>query len=178
MDMNVSALALANSSEPELAGFRYLYSGFRRHSRDQNLPAGSRKLMFQQIRERLAILPARLRADAIRVVKDKDRPYWFAPEWQNPSALIRQHGGAELEWTYMQMSGAAHGTFLGLRLYREDPDQIDINPEPKGPRGLLLDLSSCRSLLEILTIRDSVEVLSMRSEIQELKREISKAALG
>jgi hypothetical protein len=36
--------------------------------------------MFQQIRGRLAMLPLSIRKQAIEVVKEKDRPCWFAPE--------------------------------------------------------------------------------------------------
>ena len=118
MDMNVSALALANSAEPRLAAFRYFYSGLRRHSRDQRLPGDSRRQMFAQIRDRLRQLPEALRKQAVRVVKERDRPYWFAPEWPSPRALIQRFGSEDLAWVHMQVSAAAHGSFFGMRLYK------------------------------------------------------------
>jgi hypothetical protein len=176
MDMNVSALALAQSAEPSLAAFRFLYSGFRRHWRSQHLDRAARQHMFAQIRQRLDLLPADQRAEAMRAVKDRDRPYWFAPEWPKPSALIDQFGSAELVWVYQQLSAAAHGTFLGSRLYRENPDDMGINPEPRGPRALTLDFSSCRFLVEVVRIRNGVEQLGFDDRISEFMLRLRAAA--
>lgn len=177
MDMNVSALALVYSREPRLAAFKYLYSGLRRHSRDQALPAAARRQMFAQIRDRLRQLPDPLRQQAMDVVKERNRAYWFTPEWRNPSALIEQYGSKELRWVYMQMSAAAHGTFLGMRLYKENPDDVSINPEKSaGRRGLLLDFGACRFLLELARIRTAAEALGMEAKIDALIGEIVLAA--
>ncbi len=175
IDMSVSAIALTNSANPRMAAFRYLYSGLRRHSRDQGLPADARRRMFQQIRQRLSQLPPDLHDDAIAVVKDRDRPYWFAPEWSTPAAVIEAFGRDDLRWTYMQASAAAHGTIIGMRLFSDDPDRIDINPRPLGPRGFSLDLASCRWLVEIVRIRDTFEGLDLSTEIDTLVSRISEA---
>ncbi len=53
-------------------------------------PSATRRLMFQQIRGRLAMLPLSIRKQAIEVVKEKDRPCWFAPEWTQPSETYCQ----------------------------------------------------------------------------------------
>jgi hypothetical protein len=178
MDMNVSALAMAYSANPELAAFRYMYAGFRRHARDQRFTSSERRQMFEQIRQRLRILPPHLHADATAAVRDKDRPYWFAPEWSGPSAVIEQFGSKELAWTYLQTSATAHGTLLGMRLYREQPDKISINPETPGTRALYLDFASCRFLITIVEIRDALEGLGLAARTRKLVNQLSAAAMG
>lgn len=175
MDISVSAIALAKSAHPRVAAFRYLYSGFRRHARDQLFSREERRRMFNQLRQRLRQLPDSLRGDALTVVKDKDRPYWFAPEWSSPSVLLDLFGREDLKWTYMQTSAAAHGTFMGLRLFRDEPDKIDVNPDKPGPRALSLDLASSRWLVEIVRIRDAVEGLGLLREIDRFVDSIHKA---
>ncbi len=163
LDMNISALALAHSQSPPLAGFRYLYAGLRRHHRDRRLPGAARRQMFQQIRDRLRMIPQFLRQEATKVVKEKDRPYWFTPEWPNPGSIAEEYGSPELRWVYLQLSGAVHGTFLGSRLFRENPDSKSINPEESaGPRGLSLDFASCRFLLELSRIRAAWDECDLR----------------
>ncbi len=175
IDMSVSAAALGNSEQPQMAAFRYLYAGFRRHARDPGLPASARKKMFDQIRQRLRLLPEELRSDAVKVVKDKDRPYWFAPEWRSPSAVIDAFGAPDLKWTYMQVSAAAHGTVTGLRLFRDEPDKISVDPDALGIRALSLDFASSRWLVEIVRVRDAVEGLGLNSDIDKLVDRIHTA---
>lgn len=175
MDLSVSSIALGNSKNPRLAAFRYLYAGLRRQARDEALPAKARRQMFDQIRQRLRTLPSELREQAIQVIKDRDRPYWFAPEWPSPSGVIAEFGRDDLKWTYMQASAAAHGTFLGMRLFRDNPDDIDINPRPLGPRAFSLDLASCRWLIEIVRVRDTVERLGLAANINALVNRIAGA---
>jgi len=177
LDINISALAVINSTTPTMAAFRYFYSGFRRHARDQSFPREVRHHMFDQIRSRITLLPNELRALALAVIKEKDRPYWYGQEFASPSAILERFGRAEIHWIYAQLSGAAHGSFMGLRLYRERPDTIDINPEPSGPKALSLDLISCRLLAELLHVRDGAEQLAMATAVSEFIRQLFQAAL-
>ena len=165
LDLIVSSLAIVNSASPPMAAFRYLYSGFRRHSRDQDLPATARRNMFDQIRIRLRLLPDALRHEAIAVVREKDRPYWFCPEFPSPTAVLKAFAPPGMDWTYLQLSGTAHGTFFGLRLYREEPDLISINPDVVGRRATILDLSSSHLLVQLLRIRNVAEELGLDGQI-------------
>jgi hypothetical protein len=124
--------------------------------------------MRDTIQQRIQQLPETLRAKALDVVNERDRAYWFSPEWKSPTAVIDTFGGADLRWAYMQGSAAAHGTFWGMRWFRDQPDIMDVNPRDIGPRGLRLDLCSCRMLLETVRVRDSLELLDLAAEINEL----------
>jgi len=175
IDLSVSAIAIAESRNRRMAAFKYLYGGFRRHARDQGLPSSDRRRMFDQIRKRLDQLPEALRPEAVAVVKERDRSYWFAPEWRSPSAVIEQHADAELNWSYLQMSAVAHGGFLGMRLFRDSPDAMNLNPDPIGPRAMSLDMMSSRWLVEIVRIRDAVERLGIVPRIDEFVERLSVA---
>jgi hypothetical protein len=175
VDISISAIAVSRSAQPKLAAFKYLYSGLRRHSRDQKFTSAQRRGMFAEIRRRLDQLPDPLRAEALVVAQQKDRPYWFAPEWSSPSMIIDQHGDPDMKWVYMQLSAAAHGSYLGMRLFRDNPDEISINADPIGPRALTVDLTSARWLIEIARIRADVEGLDFEDRITDLAAQIGAA---
>jgi hypothetical protein len=176
VDIGVSAMAIVNSATPPMAAFRYFYAGFRRHARDQNLPSAVRRQMFDQIRQRLAILPPSLRKEAIAVIKEKDRPYWFGQEFATPSVVLERFSSTDMVWVYAQLSGVAHGSFLGLRLYRENPDAISVNPESLGTRAFAADLTSSRLLVDLCGLRNEVEGLDYGPDIDRLRDEILVAA--
>lgn len=175
-DIGISAMAIVNSATPPMAAFRYFYSGFRRHSRDQRFPSAIRHRMFDQIRQRLASLPPTLRTEAMRVVREKDRPYWYGEEFATPATVLERFSSPEMVWVYAQLSGAAHGSFLGLRLYREDPDAITINPEPRGKRALMADFTFCRLLVDLCGVREAVEGLGLNEDLDRLRADILNAA--
>lgn len=176
LDLNISALAIVKSARPKMAAFRYFYSGFRRYARDVAFPKPARDQMRSQARNRISSLPKSLRPEALDVLREKDRPYWFAPEWHKPTDIIKQFGGDELNWLYAQSSAAAHGTFFGMRLFRDEPDRIDINPRTYGPKAMSLDHASCRFLVEIVHIRDTVEQLGLARDIEDFRSRF--AAIG
>ena len=177
IDLNVSTLAIVNSANPRMAAFRYMYSGFRRHSRDQSLTSQQRKTIFGQIRQRMRMLPRKFKAEAMAVVRERDRAYWFSEEFQSPTDVLERFGAPGVKWAYLQVSAAAHGSMMGLRLFRDEPDRIDINPYPVGAKALSLDISSCRFLTSLLELRDAYEQLGMAAEITALVKEIRKAGL-
>ena len=107
IDLNVSTLAIVNSGNPGMAAFRYMYSGFRRHARDPSFTAEQRKSIFSQIRKRIGMLPPELKAEALSVVRERDRAYWFSEEFQSPTAVLDQFGAPGMKWAYLQVSAAA-----------------------------------------------------------------------
>lgn len=112
----------------------------------------------------------------MRVIKEKDRPYWFGEEFAQPSVVPERFSEPDMLWIYAQLSGAAHGSFLGMRLYRENPDAISINAEPFGKRALLADFTSSRLLVDLLALRNKVEWLDLDERIDNLRADIILAA--
>jgi hypothetical protein len=63
----------------------------------------------------------------------------------------------EIRFVYDTHSGGAHGGYLGLRILKDQPDQVHPNPRA-DPRSQNLALAgSTRILLEAMNIRDHFE---------------------
>jgi hypothetical protein len=178
LDLMVSELAILNGASRPLAAFKYLYSNFRSLSRDMQLPATNRANMRKQVRQRIAQLPPEQRDDALRAYAEKDRAYWFSPEWPSPSAVIAQFGVPGMADFYRQFSAAAHGGFFGLRLFRDQPDRIDINPRrPPSTHALSVAYISAKLLVEIARGRNEYEGLDIGSACSALVKAINATAL-
>ena len=67
-----------------------------------------------------------------------------------------------------------HAGHLGLFLFKDDSDDIDINPceNPKMSKSALI--MSCRLLVELLNIRNSYERLGCDSEYNGFQERIRK----
>lgn len=179
LDLAVSAVALDRSRDRTVAAFRYMYSGLRNLSRDASFSRETRQDAFRQVRDRLKLIPEVKHPELIRVIKEKSRAYWFSPEWPNPSEVLGQEVHQDLARMYRLFSSVAHGGYLGMRIFKEDPDHIGVNPEtPPGPRAANLDLTSCRVLLPILGLRVVIQSLpSLLDEVRGLTERIDKAAV-
>lgn len=179
LDITISTLAIVNSRKPSLAAFKYLYSNFRRLGRDLNLTPAHRKRIREQVRTRVSLLPPEQREEALRAYGEKDRAYWFAPEWPSPSAVMREFGAPGMEDFYRQFSAAAHGGFFGLRLFRDDPDRIDINArEPIGQQAVSVSYISAKLLVEVTRLRGESEQLDILPACSALSLKLNAVALG
>lgn len=110
-------------------------------------------------------------------MKDKERPYWFNPEWKSPSDIVARLGpnDLELEWSYRLLSAAAHGSFFGMRVYRDRADEINVNPHlPPGRTAYMVALISARLLVELTALRDQHEKIGMANYGERL-RDLLKA---
>lgn len=176
LDQVVSALALRHSDQPTLAAFRFMYSGSRRVARDHHFSAEIRRDACLQTEARIATLPEALRSRAQDFLKEKERAYWFSPAWRTPGAVLQDTAPAEIHNLYRTLSGAAHGSYLGLRIFRENPDALSVNPElPPGRRAASVDSGSCQLLLAVLGVRADVEGLGEIHEVTTLHNEIEAA---
>lgn len=170
-DVWISVGAIVHNKKPTLAAFKYFYSGHNSLSRDIVYPAAARAVTRKQVRERIKTLPPGDRADAIEAMKDKERPYWFNPEWKSPSDVVALLGTEELElqWSYRQLSAAAHGSFFGMRLFSDRQNEISVNPGlPPGKTAHRVALISARFLVELTALRDQHEKLEMAQDCENL----------
>ena len=170
-DISISALAILNSSDSNLAAFKYFYSNYRETARDQSYEPEFRREMRAVIRTRIQSLPTKDRAAALEFLKLKDRPYWFADEWHSPSEVIVKFGLPGMDWMYKQFSAAAHGGFFGLRLFRDRGDDFDVNPRlPFGSHAELVLAASTRLLFDLCRLRIESEPLPLARKCYDLTR--------
>ncbi len=178
-DIWISAGAIVFSKKPALAAFKYFYSGHNSLSRDVAYPAAARAATRKQIRDRIKALPPPDQDDAIDAMKDKVRAYWFNPEWKSPSDVIPLLGPKELDlpWRYRLLSAAAHGSFFGLRVYRERYEEHDVNPRlPPGKTAYSVAVISAGFLLELTALRDQHEQLEAAQDCEKLRHLLNATA--
>ena len=176
MDLQVSAAVILNSQNPKLAAFRYFYASYRRLGRDdQSFDREFRASARETIRRRIRQLPEPQRKAALTFLKEKDRAYWFGEEWSSPSKVLEQFA-PDLVDPYLRFSAAVHGSFIGSRLFREDPDGRSVNPEPPGLKAMEARLTSSRFLVDLTAMRSRAEELGLEQEVDALRNLLSKAA--
>jgi hypothetical protein len=179
IDIQISILTIVNSRNPMLAAFRYFYSTYRSFSRDhKHYTPELRREARETIRGRIASLPLNDRPTALRFLREKDRPYWFAEEFRTPSAVIDRFATADVLDLYRQLSSAAHGGFLGLRLFSDNPSDLGVNPQlPIGDKAAFVALASARLLVEITSLRNHAEGLGLDEQCQRFREALHKGAM-
>ncbi len=174
LDLLVSAYAILNSSDLYLSAFRYFFSSHRALSRDQSNDSEFRSWHRKDLADRIAQLPEKDREPAKNFLKEPDRSYWFAPEWPNPSAVLEKHGLPGYDSVYRQISAGAHGGFLGLRVFRDESDEININPRlPVGYKGFAVMIASTRIIFELCRLRIDHENLGLTRECYVLTKQFN-----
>ena len=177
-DIQIAAMAIVSSQKPRLMAFRYFYSGHRQLSRDHTrFDPPTRRAAREAIRERIKLLPEDDRQDALAFLKEKDRPYFFSEEWKSPSELVDLMAAPDLDRAYRQLSSAAHGGFLGIRLLRDDPDDLGIGPQlPPGEHAAGALLTSSRLLVELTSMRGQAEQLDLDEIASAMRHDIREVA--
>lgn len=176
LDLTTSLLAVLNSRNPPMAAFTYFYASFRALGRDPAHPPHQRRAARETIRQRIQSLRVEDRPLALAVLKAKDRAYWFGEEWRSPAQIVNKFGGPSMADLYSRLSSAAHGGFFGMRLFRDEPDAISINPQlPPGDKAAGIVLISSRLLVDLVGFRDSVEGLGLTAECAALRRQLEAA---
>lgn len=169
LDLTVSMVAILQSKNPPLAAFRYFNASHRQIIRDQNFSSETRRSLRELIRFQISQLPSEDRPAALQFLKEKDRPYWFWEEWHSPAAVISAFASPKIQEAYKRFSAAAHGGYLGLRIFRDRPYEHDINPRlPPKKQASLVSISSSRYLIELVSNRSNYEELDLETSCTEL----------
>jgi hypothetical protein len=135
----------------EYMGFKYTHAFLRPGTSITNHQPAVRGQIDPQLGAGIRRLPAELQARAAAWVADgRHQRYWFNPEFRNSGEVFKQTGRGQYAEMYDRLSGAAHGGFLGLRLFKDDPERIDPGPRrDRRSQSRALSYSS-EILLEIL----------------------------
>jgi hypothetical protein len=176
LDIQISAIAIINSRNPPLAAFRYFYSFHRAFARDgEYFDAESRRQARAEMRARITSLPKENQPSALKFIRERDRPYWFGEEFRNPAEVVKRFASNDMVRVYRQLSGAAHGSFLGMRLLTDVPDDRSVNPQlPVGDRAVSVALISSRMLVEVTSLRSTAEALGMAELCDVMRQEIRR----
>ncbi len=178
MDLFISTIAITESSTPRLAAFKYFYSGYRNMMRDENFPKDARDHARQQCRDRLGMLEDDIRRAAMRFLHhERKMAYWYADEFTRPSKVLEHYVPAFAK-PYLNLSAVVHGGFLGMRLFRDEPEEFDVNPRPTGRSADRVMVVSSAVLAHQTIRRATYEGLSMVAEYPKLLKEIETVKMA
>lgn len=170
LDCSANCLAIIHNQHPEYMAFKYFYYENIRILKDNNYPNKINKMNIIKIEKGLSDIrniKAREKAeDFLRSIlkKEKIGIFWFKPEEKSYSSIIRKYGNDKLKYIYGILSMAIHGSHLGLFFFKDNPDDININPSENPKKTNIAVLTSCRLLLELLNIRIVYENLRFGDE--------------
>lgn len=169
LECSANCLAIINNAFPEYMAFKYLYHPYLQISRDNGYTEDIREKAKVDIEHGLDNLKDETVKQKARHYIDSNRIniFWFRPEERAVSAIINNYGSDELKFVYGTFSMSAHAGHLGTLLFKDNPDDIDINPTENPRKTKIVLIASCRWLLELLRIRNVYEELGFDSEYNE-----------
>lgn len=144
-EMLMNSSIIWNDDDPEFMGFKYQYfylvDGYRDHTSSRETKRNAKT----QINAGIGGLPQVLR-DRARdfAYKSKQQLYWYRPEISGPTDAIEKYGREGIADTYRYLSSSAHGGFLGMRLFRDEPNRVSASER--------VDPASCASAIGITSV--------------------------
>ncbi len=169
MECSANCLAIINNQFPEYMAFKYIYHPWIQIIRDDNYPKNIRDKAKTDLDQGIENLKDEaLKKKAIDYAfSEKLNIFWFKPEESGVSSIIKEYGSDELKFVYGSLSMSAHAGHLGMNLFKDDSDDIGIDPSDNPKKNKLSLLLSCRLLLELLYIRNVAEKLGYDSKYHE-----------
>ena len=176
LECTANCLAVIYNELPEYMAFKYLYHPYVKTLRDNKFSEDARKKAEYDIEQGIKNLknPKAIEKAKQFVSEKRLEIFWFKPEEDGVSAIINKYGNSELKFTYQSLSMSTHAGHFGLFLFKDNSDDIDINPceNPEKTEGAIL--FSCKYLLELIYIRNAYEKLGFDSEYKRLIEKVFK----
>jgi len=130
LDLLLSAAVIARKpDEAEYRGFKYTHIFLKDNLNNPVFTKEQRSEIREQISTGIKQLPEESREKAQQFMfKERMYPYWFSPEFARPSDVVEQLCSADVAKLYRLFSGGSHGGYIGLRLLKDQPDEVHPNP--------------------------------------------------
>jgi hypothetical protein len=177
LDIYLSVLVLVErESEADFRGVKYTHGFLKAIYINKNSTPAERANAKEQILEVIARAPAGIKEQLKSYFfKETLGAYWYCPDYNRPSDILSKLSTGNMGILYDYFSGAVHGSYMGLRILKDKPDEINPNPRA-DPRAQNLSLSiSTRLLLESTYLRDLFEnAASARSIEEEIVARLTK----
>jgi hypothetical protein len=163
LEAGISIAVIIESARPDVTAFKYFYSYVKDFLRDPathpapvlefedriraEAEAGIKANMAQMSPEDSATAEEWLR-------KPSSGHFWYSDEFSGPTKILEKHFSSETLYLYRTLSSAAHAGFIGMRMFRDDPELRDINPRKNdvGAIGMAMVLSA-KLLADITRVR-------------------------
>jgi hypothetical protein len=178
LESTVNYLTVLNSDESEYMAFKYFSHDYFRVLVDPEAQEEIKDKSLSDIRHCMTLLgdaEARRKAEELNasILRDgRTKTFWYQPGISNLYDCISRVADIEMReslyFVYKSLSMSIHGTHLGMFMFRDNPDDFDINPSAnpqKTPGPLLI---SCKLLLEFLVCRCEIEQLGLEARYSTL----------
>lgn len=186
-----SAVIWNSGPDIEYMAFKYTHYFLVDTYRDQASSKEMRSRAKSELEKAIVRLPEEVRKKAREFAFHLKVPaYWYSPEVSGPTDAIKRFARSDVMDLYRSLSSSAHGGYLGLRLFRDDPDAIhaEARADPLAvTRALLgsslftIDQAHIRALIdgsicekEYEEVRDVVihygEKVALQPEVGEVDR--------
>jgi len=174
MECSSNCLAIVHNELHEYMAFKYLYYEYLKAYQDKTSSIETKKKSLSDIKQGISHiknLSAKKTAEEY-IKQEQSYIFWFKPEENSVSSIISDYGSSELKDVYGFLSWSVHATHFGLFAFKDNPDDIDINPCENPNKTKLAIVFSCRLLLELLRIRYVYEGLRFSSEYDRFMERI------
>lgn len=156
VDIIISTAIITESpGDSEYRGFKYTYGFLKQNLNNPDMPPEQRKRFREQIEEGIHDLQSAVQNKARKFMfQEKNYGYWHSPEYMRPTEALKKLCSSEVSKLYAMFSGGAHGSYLGLRLLRDYPDDIHPNPRSDKRSQTLAIVGAIRLTLETFRAMD------------------------
>lgn len=150
LEATCSTLVIVNSSRPDVAAFKYFYAHTRNDLSD---PSVDPQRIADEARANISIHMVQMMPKDQQLAHDylqapRAGHFWYSDEFAGPTVIIRRYAISEVLDLYRLLSIATHAGFLGMRIFRDDPDLLDVNPRQDARAMGFALISSSRVLTE------------------------------
>ncbi len=161
MEYIANCLAIINNEFPEYMAFKYCCHSFFQILKDNAFPEYRRRNAKETIEQWINMLKDKeAKQKAVQYIKSgTPHIFWFKPDENGVSAIIDKYIGGDLMFAYRGLSISTHAGYLGLSLFKDNPDDITIEPIVNLRKTKSTLYMSCRLLLKLLSIRNDYEKL-------------------
>lgn len=169
LESSANCLAVVNDKYPEYMAFRYLYHPYIESLRDNKTPEDLKEKARREIELGLKKISNKEEIERAKKLISRKKIYifWFQPEKNGVSSIINEYGGEKMRSIYKILSMSVHAGHFGMFFFREDSDDININPSENPKKADIAIMTSNRYLLEFFNIRNQSEGLGFDSEYQD-----------
>lgn len=111
------------------------------------------------------------------IKEGKKRNYWFNPEYNSPSDAINRTVGNDKNdvGIYHVLSGISHGGHIGIGFFRDEHDELQLQPKSNPKSAKLVVASSISKILGICRLRIQFEMPELSQIYEEIYAKFLKA---
>lgn len=173
MDLMIETMVITlDENKSDLMAYKYLYFASKKGINEEAHPLAERERAKRTCIDGLQLLPEELREDAKKFVfHEKLGSYWYASKYKSPKEVLKQYMPG-WEDIYDGLSGAAHGGYIGMRSFRDQPDELGLEPRKPGLAAQRILTFSARFMLDQTLYRAHFLKLDAQQEYEKLRKDL------